>query len=111
MSAHQKLYEGKAKIIYTTDDPEILLSHFKDDATAFNAQKRGSIAGKGAINCTSSTVLFQYLEECGIPTHFIDCPSPNQMRVRALRILPLEVVVSFLTAMTSIGSQDVTVSC
>ena len=52
MSAQSLLYEGKAKIIYTTDEPEILLAHFKDDATAFNAQKRGSIAGKGEINCT-----------------------------------------------------------
>ena len=98
MSARTLLYEGKAKIIYTTDDPEILLSHFKDDATAFNAQKRGSIAGKGAINCTISTVLFQYLEARGIPSHFIECPAPNQMRVQALRILPLEVVVRNIAA-------------
>jgi phosphoribosylaminoimidazole-succinocarboxamide synthase len=98
MSARSLLYEGKAKILYTTDDPEILLSDFKDDATAFNAQKRGSIAGKGEINCTISKVLFQYLEERGIPTHFIDCLSPNQMRVRALRIFPLEVVVRNIAA-------------
>lgn len=98
MSARSLLYEGKAKIIYTTDDPEILLAHFKDDATAFNAQKRGSIAGKGEINCTISRVLFQYLEARGINTHFIDCPAPNQMRVRALRILPLEVVVRNIAA-------------
>jgi len=88
----------QSKILYTTDEPEILLSYFKDDATAFNAQKRGSIAGE-EINCTISTALFQYLEERGIPTHFIDCcPSPNQMRVRALRILPLEVVVRNIAA-------------
>ncbi len=98
MSSRTLLYEGKAKIIYTTDEPEILLAHFKDDATAFNAQKRGSIAGKGEINCTISKVLFQYLEYYGIPNHFIDCPAPNQMRVRTLRILPLEVVVRNIAA-------------
>lgn len=98
MSSRTLLYEGKAKILYTTDDPEILLAHFKDDATAFNAQKRGSIVGKGEINCTISKVLFQYLEELAIPTHFIDCPAPNQMRVRTLQIFPLEVVVRNIAA-------------
>lgn len=98
MPAEKLLYEGKAKIIYTTDDPEVLLAHFKDDATAYNAQKRGSIIGKGEINCTISKVLFQQLESQGIYTHFIDCPTPNQMRVRAVRILPLEVVVRNIAA-------------
>lgn len=98
MSAHTKLYEGKAKIIYTTDDPEILLSHYKDDATAFNAQKRGQIVGKGEINCTIASHLFQLLESQGIPTHFIDCPAPNQMRVKALKIVPLEVVIRNIAA-------------
>ncbi|MUL37648.1 phosphoribosylaminoimidazolesuccinocarboxamide synthase [Gloeocapsopsis dulcis] len=92
------LYEGKAKIIYTTDEPEILLAHFKDDATAFNAQKRGRIVGKGEINCKISQLLFQYLEERGIRTHFIDCPAPNQMRVMRVQILPLEVVVRNIAA-------------
>ena len=81
MSVHHKLYEGKAKILYTTDDPEILLTHFKDDATAFNAQKRGQITGKGEINCAITTQLFQLLEAQGIPTHFLDKPAPNQMLV------------------------------
>ena len=98
MSARTWLYEGKAKILYATEDPEIILTYFKDDATAFNAQKRGSIIGKGEINCTISKVLFEYLEARGILTHFIDCPEPNQMRVRALRILPLEVVVRNIAA-------------
>lgn len=98
MSAHQKLYEGKAKIIYSTDEPEILLANFKDDATAFNAKKRGTIAGKGEINCKIAAHLFQMLEANGIPTHFIDCPAPNQMRVRAVRIVPLEVVVRNIAA-------------
>jgi phosphoribosylaminoimidazole-succinocarboxamide synthase len=98
MTGRSLLYEGKAKIIYTTDDPEVLLAHFKDDATAYNAQKRGSIIGKGEINCTISKVLFEHMENQGIPTHFIDCPTPNEMRVRALRILPLEVVVRNIAA-------------
>jgi phosphoribosylaminoimidazole-succinocarboxamide synthase len=98
MSAHTKLYEGKAKIIYPTDDPQIFLAVFKDDATAFNAQKRGSIQGKGAINCSISSKLFQELEARGIKTHFIDSPAPNQMRIEAVKILPLEVVVRNIAA-------------
>ncbi len=92
------LYEGKAKIIYATEDPEIVLAEFKDDATAFNALKRGSISGKGEINCQISQVLFQYLEQRGIATHLIDCPSLNQMRVRKVKILPIEVVVRNIAA-------------
>ncbi|WP_009634205.1 phosphoribosylaminoimidazolesuccinocarboxamide synthase [Synechocystis sp. PCC 7509] len=92
------LYEGKAKIIYATADPEIVLVDFKDDATAFNALKRGSINGKGAINCQISEKLFQYLQQCGITTHLIDCPTLKQMRVRKVKILPLEVVVRNIAA-------------
>lgn len=98
MSTPEKLYEGKAKIIYKTEDPAVLLTSFKDDATAFNAQKRGEIPDKGRINCTISTYLFQLLTAAGIPTHFIDQPAPAQMRVRALNILPLEVVVRNISA-------------
>jgi len=95
---NQKLYEGKAKIIYTTDKPEILLAHYKDDATAFNAQKRGQIAGKGQINCTVSTHLFKLLEQAGIRTHFIEQTAPDQMLVRRVQIVPLEVVVRNIAA-------------
>ncbi|MDZ7959183.1 MAG: phosphoribosylaminoimidazolesuccinocarboxamide synthase [Aulosira sp. DedQUE10] len=98
MSVNSKLYEGKAKILYTTEDPEVLLADFKDDATAFNAQKRGSIIGKGNINCSISSKLFQQLEAQGIKTHFIDSPASNQMRVKAVKILPLEVVVRNIAA-------------
>lgn len=98
MSQMEQLYEGKAKILYTTDDPEILLSHYKDDATAFNAQKRGKITGKGEINCAIAAHLFQLLESQGIPTHYIDCPAPNQMRVKRVKIIPLEVVVRNIAA-------------
>lgn len=98
MSALTPLYEGKAKILYPTDDPEILLTQFKDDATAFNAKKRGSITGKGEINCAISNHLFQLLEHHGVPTHLIDCPAPGQMRVKAVKIVPLEVVVRNIAA-------------
>jgi phosphoribosylaminoimidazole-succinocarboxamide synthase len=98
MSVQKPIYEGKAKILYTTDNPEILLTHFKDDATAFNAQKRGQIQGKGEINCTIAAHLFQLLESQGIRTHFIDCPAPSQMRVRAVKIFPIEFVVRNIAA-------------
>lgn len=98
MSTREKLYEGKAKVLYPTDDPEILLTYFKDDATAFNAQKRGQIVGKGEMNCAISTHLFKLLEAAGIPTHFVDRPAPNQMLVKKVRILPLEVVVRNIAA-------------
>jgi phosphoribosylaminoimidazole-succinocarboxamide synthase len=98
MSVNSKLYEGKAKILYTTDDPQILLADFKDDATAFNAQKRGSILGKGKINCSISSKIFQQLEAHGVQTHYIDSPTPNQMRVKAVKIVPLEVVVRNIAA-------------
>ena len=98
MSTPTKLYEGKAKILYPTDDAGILLTVYKDDATAFNAQKKGTIKGKGEINCPIASALFQSLEQASIPTHFIDCPTPNQMRVKAVEIIPLEVVVRNIAA-------------
>lgn len=94
----EKLYEGKAKILYPTDNQGVLLTCYKDDATAFNAQKRGQIKGKGEINCTVSAALFEWLESLGIPTHYLDCPTPNQMRVKAVKIIPIEVVVRNIAA-------------
>lgn len=98
MSERQKLYEGKAKILYATEDPQVLVSYFKDDATAFNAQKRDQIADKGRLNCAIATHLFQLLTANGVPTHWIDTPSNREMRVRAVTIIPLEVVVRNLAA-------------
>lgn len=98
MSQREKIYEGKAKILYTTTDSAVLLTEYKDDATAFNAQKRGQIRGKGVINCQITAALFQWLEEKGIATHYLDCPEPNQMRVKAVKIVPLEVVVRNIAA-------------
>jgi phosphoribosylaminoimidazole-succinocarboxamide synthase len=98
MSRHPQIYEGKAKILYATDDPEVLLAYFKDDATAFNAQKRGTIAGKGEINCQIAAHLFRSIEAAGIDTHYIDCPAPNEMRVKSVQIIPIEVVVRNIAA-------------
>ncbi len=98
MSRHPQIYEGKAKILYATDNPEVLLAYFKDDATAFNAQKRGTIAGKGEINCQIAAHLFKLIEAAGIATHYIDCPAVNEMRVKAVQILPIEVVVRNIAA-------------
>ena len=96
--SQSKLYEGKAKILYATEDPDILLTVYKDDATAFNAQKKGQIVGKGAINCQITAALYQWLESEGILTHYIDSPQPNQMRVKAVTIVPVEVVVRNVAA-------------
>lgn len=98
MSPAKKLYEGKAKIIYSTEEPEILLTFFKDDATAFNAQKKGQIRGKGEVNCSISGALFQYLEKQGIKTHYIEQTARDQMQVRAVKIIPVEVVVRNIAA-------------
>lgn len=98
MTVRPKLYEGKAKILYATDDPAVLLTYFKDDATAFNAQKQGSIEGKGTFNCAIASHLFKQLEASGIETHFIEQTSGNEMRVRAVQILPIEVVVRNIAA-------------
>ena len=98
MSQVTKLYEGKAKILYPTEDPQILLTVYKDDATAFNAQKKGIIKGKGEVNCTVAAALFKYLEKARIPTHYVDCPTPNQMRVKAVKIIPIEVVIRNIAA-------------
>ncbi len=92
------LYEGKAKILYATEDPNVLLTYFKDDATAFNAQKKGTIVDKGAINCQITTYLFKLIEKHGIATHFISNPSEREMLVKAVTIIPLEVVVRNIAA-------------
>lgn len=94
----QKLYEGKAKIIYATDDPQVLVTYFKDDATAFNAQKKGQIANKGVVNCKITTHLYGLLTQKGIETHLIETISDREMRVTRVDIVPLEVVVRNLAA-------------
>ena len=94
----EKLYEGKAKILYATDAPDKVIQYFKDDATAFNAEKRGTIANKGVMNNTISTLAFQHLESHGVRTHFIEKLSDREMLVRRLDIIPLEMVARNLVA-------------
>lgn len=88
-----KFYEGKAKQLYATDDPKLVIQYFKDDATAFNAQKRGTIVDKGIMNNTISSKIFMDLEKVGVPTHFVKKLSDREMLVRKLKIVPVEVVV------------------
>ncbi|MDZ7377991.1 MAG: phosphoribosylaminoimidazolesuccinocarboxamide synthase [candidate division KSB1 bacterium] len=93
MEKRELLYEGKAKRVYATADPGLVIQYFKDDATAFNAQKRGTIANKGVYNNAISAALFRYLEGHGVPTHFVRTLSEREMLVRRLEIVPVEVVV------------------
>ncbi len=94
MEKRSQLREGKAKILFETDQPNrFLIQYFKDDATAFNAQKRSSIQDKGVVNNTVSTWIFQYLEKQGIPTHFVEKLSDREMLVKRVEIIPVEVVV------------------
>ena len=93
-----KLYEGKAKILYATDDPTQVIQYFKDDATAFNAQKRGTIMDKGVCNNKISSTLFTYLEGRGVPTHFVKQLDDRSMLVKKLEIVPLEVTIRNITA-------------
>ncbi|HVG03055.1 MAG TPA: phosphoribosylaminoimidazolesuccinocarboxamide synthase [Nitrospira sp.] len=92
------IYEGKAKKIFTTGRPDYLLQYFKDDATAFNAQKRGTIVDKGVVNNRVSERLFRLLEQAGIPTHFIERVSDREMLTKKVTIVPVEVVVRNIVA-------------
>ena len=94
----EKLYEGKAKILYATEDPALVIQYFKDDATAFNAQKRGTIMDKGVCNNKISSALFQVMEQAGVPTHFVKQLSDREMLVKRLEIIPLEVTMRNITA-------------
>ncbi len=93
MERLEALYEGKAKILYSTQDPELLIQYFKDDASAFNGVKKGTIVDKGVINNHVSSHIFKFLEGEGIKTHFVDRPSDREMIVRKMEIIPIEVVV------------------
>jgi len=92
------LYEGKAKRVYETDDKDLYIVSYKDDATAFNGKKRGSILGKGAINNKVTNHMMQLLEGKGIPTHFVEQLSDTDTLVKAVKIIPLEVIVRNIAA-------------
>ena len=98
MEKMQQLYEGKAKKVFATDDPEQYIVSYKDDATAFNGQKKGTITGKGAINNRVSNYLMFGLEQAGIPTHLIREINDRETLVRKVTIVPLEVIVRNIAA-------------
>ena len=98
MTAGTLLYEGKAKRIFTTGDPGQVLQYFKDDATAFNALKRGTIVEKGIVNNKVSERLFRLLEQSGVPTHFVERKSDREMLTKKVTIVPVEVVVRNVVA-------------
>src|SRR5580698_4846385 len=93
MQKLEKIYEGKAKILYTTEDPTLLIQYFKDDATAFNAQKKGTIEEKGIMNNSIATKIFEYLKTQGIESHFVRRLNDREMLVKRVEIVPLEVIV------------------
>ena len=94
----EQLYEGKAKKVFATDDPELLLVSYKDDATAFNGLNKGTIAGKGVINNKMSNALMQYLEKKGIPTHYVEEINDRDTVVKKVQIVPLEVIIRNIAA-------------
>ena len=93
MEKTEQLYEGKAKKVWATDDPEIVIVDYKDDATAFNCLKKGTIAGKGVVNNKMSNYLMQILEKKGVPTHFVKELSDRETAVKKVTIVPLEVII------------------
>ena len=93
MEKAEQLYEGKAKKVWATDDPEIVIVDYKDDATAFNGLKKGTIAGKGVVNNKMSNYLMQILEKKGVPTHFVKELSDRETAVKKVTIVPLEVII------------------
>ena len=92
------LYEGKAKRVYATDQSDLVAVEFKDDATAFNAEKRASLAGKGERNCRISALVFEWLEARGVPTHYLGVEADRWMLVRPVKVVPIEVVVRNVAA-------------
>ena len=94
----EQLYEGKAKKVYATNDPEVVIVSYKDDATAFNGLKKGTIAGKGAINNRMTNHIFKLLEKEGIPTHYVEELSDRETAVKKVEIVPLEVIVRNVAA-------------
>ena len=93
-----QLYEGKAKKVYATDDPALVIVSYKDDATAFNGVKKGTITGKGVINNRMTNLLMQMLEQNGVPTHFVQELSERDTVVKKVSIVPLEVIVRNISA-------------
>ena len=98
MEKKELLYEGKAKKVYLTDDPDVLIVDYKDDATAFNGLKKGTIVGKGVVNNRMTNLVFRKLENEGVPTHFVEELSDRETAVKKVEIVPLEVIIRNVAA-------------
>ena len=98
MKKVEQLYEGKAKNVFSTEDPNYCIVSYKDDATAFNGQKKGTILGKGAINNRLTNYFMKLLEEKGVPTHFVEELSDTDAVVKKVKIVPLEVIIRNISA-------------
>ena len=98
MEKLEQLYEGKAKILHKTSDPDLLIQYFKDDASAFDGKKKGTIVDKGVMNNHMSSRIFEYLEENGVKTHFVKNLNDREMLVKNLEIIPVEVVLRNVAA-------------
>ena len=98
MEKGKQLYEGKAKKVYATEDPELVIVSYKDDATAFNGLKKGTIVGKGVVNNKVTNHLMQLLEQEGVPTHFVEELSDRDTVVKHVSIVPLEVIIRNISA-------------
>ncbi|MCI9196466.1 MAG: phosphoribosylaminoimidazolesuccinocarboxamide synthase [Lachnospiraceae bacterium] len=98
MEKKELLYEGKAKKVYATEDPDVVIVDYKDDATAFNGEKKGTIVGKGAINNRMTNHVFKLIAEKGIPTHLVEELSDRETAVKKVEIVPLEVIVRNVAA-------------
>jgi phosphoribosylaminoimidazole-succinocarboxamide synthase len=94
----EQLYEGKAKKVFKTDDPDYVIVDYKDDATAFNGLKKGTITGKGVVNNKTSNHMFKLLEEAGVPTHYVEELSDRETVVKSVEIVPVEVIVRNIAA-------------
>ena len=98
MEIKEMLYEGKAKQVFASEDPEIVMVHYKDDATAFNGLKKGTITGKGVINNQVTNFMMQKLEQAGVPTHFVQELNERDTLVKKVQIVPLEVIIRNISA-------------
>lgn len=98
MEKNQMIYEGKAKKVYQTSDPNLLIIEYKDDATAFDGKKKGTITNKGILNNKISAIFFELLEKNGIQTHFVKLLNDREMLVKAVKIIPIEVIVRNIVA-------------
>ena len=98
MEKREQLYEGKAKKVFATDDENLVIVSYKDDATAFDGLKKGTIAGKGVVNNKMSNYIMQLLEKNGVPTHFVQELSDRETLVKKVKIVPLEVIIRNISA-------------